>query len=529
MLDDVTMRSRTTIRTALLVGLLIVWSGCDNFLEPDPESFSSTSNYYRSPAHFEAAINSAYSRLRDQAGISNEAFRFIVEVRMDAINLQFDPRSTGVDEQPMEEWFATSDNGLPRDQWNDIYHTVAQTNVILGRIDGVDFRDQALKNRITGEAQFIRALSYWYAVQMWGDVPLVLREVTSPSDAIPEGRAPTNDVYQQIISDLQGAAENLPLTPAAPGRLTSGAANFLLGRTYLLTGDYSQAVTTLEKVEQSGQYRLLDDYLSIFDPANQNNPESILEIQFDPTIAGQPDADLLNAILPKNDRREVEGVPFVPKTRSTRAGSYMPSKELIDTYEWGDARYDASIRWWEHEGNSQYSDVAHRGDSIAIINKFLWPEHINNSWEQEGNDILFRYADALLSLAEAHWRLGNQGTAKAYVDRVRARADLPPLDLSNVPENALLEGTALETDPLGRAILIERTVELFAEGHRLFDLMRFGVALEVMTSYADSRKEREPRVRSTYSIDAHEILMPIHPEEIAATENALTQNPGWGG
>jgi hypothetical protein len=519
--------------TALFIGTIFLWSGCDteSFLTPDPDSFSTTATYYEEPGHFEAAINSAYSRLRTQAGVSDGNFRHINETRSDAMNRHFDINLPGVNAQPFLEWFAVSSNSIPRGQWINIYTTVAQTNIILSRIDAVEFTDQVQKDQIVGQAKFIRALSYWYAVQYWGGVPLVLEENDSPAKALDKSRASEEEVYGAIIADLQDAVSKLPPSWSTPGRATSGAANFLLGRTYLLRENYSGAVDALESVEQSGEYMLVADFISIFNPDNKNNSESILELQFDPNVAEQPDAGMINAVLPWHRRGAIVDNIVNPDSDD----NFFPSFEVLEFFDTSSDRYEDTFFWDVDPSNSQYPEIAHRGDSVAIMKKYLWPEYINATGEQDGNIILFRYADALLSLAEAHWRMGNDGDAQTYINRVRNRAGLDNVDLGNVPIPVVLDGTYLESDNVGRAIFNERTVELLAEGHRMLDLRRFGIGqggdefvTQVLLNYAGSRKSRESRIQNVFNIQAFEIILPIHPQEIGASNGSITQNPGWG-
>ncbi|MCC5908597.1 MAG: RagB/SusD family nutrient uptake outer membrane protein [Balneolaceae bacterium] len=509
----------------LVASFLFFWNACDNILEPDPKSFTSTANFYQTPEDFSSALNGAYNRLRTQAGISQHHFNYWNEIRTDVINRHFDVNLPSIQGQPIAEWFVVSSNAWVQSQWAQIYNTITQTNIILGRIDDIEFPDSDLKNEIIGEAKFIRALSYWYAVQYWGDVPIVLNEITSPDEAMPEdGRRPVNEVYAQIISDLEMAADLLPVAANEPGRATEGAAKLLLGRTFLLTGDYGDAVSVLEEVETNYGYVLLDDYIDIWDPNNTNNEESIFELQFGANVTGQPHADIIRQVLPWNSRGQIARQAVDPE------GWMHPSLEFIEMFEDNDARFDANVTFWDNPGNSDYSEVTFFGDSLAMINKHIWVDEINSNGQQSGNDILFRYADALLSLAEAYWRedpAANQGAILNLLDRIRTRADLPPVDLSNVPMTPLLEGTHLENDNLGRAIFQERTIELFAEGHRMFDLIRFDVAFDVLTAQADSRKTRESRIQGTYNIQPHEIMLPIPTQEINNTEGLLEQNDGW--
>lgn len=512
------MRSWKSMLAAAGVSCLpVLWTGCESFLQPEPASFTTTETYYEKPEHFESAINSAYSRLRAQAGIANTAYRTITELRFDCCITDPQRLSTSPSGKPIAEWYAAPSNAYFADQWSRAYHTIAQTNTILSRVDGVTFEDQTQKDQIIGQAKFIRALSYWYLVQFYGAVPLVLAEVKSPEEAMPSGRAPVEEVYAQIVADLQDAVAKLPVSWPQPGRATKGAAEFLLGRTYLLTQDYEKAAAALGIVVGTGDvspygYRLLDNYRDVFDPGNVNNAESIFELQFGAGVAGQPDMGLVGDLLPYNSRGQI-----VPASVGV-SGDMLASMQLVDRYEPGDARKEASILWW--------TDPA-VDSAKAVLKKFVWPEYVNAQGQQAGNVILFRFADALLSLAEAEWRLGNGPKAIEYVDRVRRRAGLAPIDLAHVAANPLLAGTYLETDPVGRAIFNERTVELAGEGHRMLDLVRFGVAYEVMQAWAKETWAKNPELKGFFLIEPTEILLPIPSQEIAATNGALEQNPGW--
>ncbi|MEX0905022.1 MAG: RagB/SusD family nutrient uptake outer membrane protein [Balneolaceae bacterium] len=521
-------KNQNKYRKAKFMGILagcvmFVWVGCEDFLTPSPESFTSTGDYFDQPSHFEAGVNSAYARLRAQAGVQDGNFRLITEQRFDAINRQFDINLPGVNEQPFQEWFAVPSNSVPRGQWNEIFNTIAQTNIVLDRLDDIEWADATQRNQIEAQAKFIRAFSYYFGVQMFGDFPIVTEEQTTPEIAIDKVRSPVSEVLNNlIIPDLVFAAQNLPAVWSDPGRATSGAALTLLGKTYLLSGDYDLAIDALEDVV--GQYSLLDSYTSIFDPGNTNNEESIFELQFGPNITGQPQAISPAILVPLHARGEIVDNIINPSNN----GMY-PSFEVLEFYEDGDERFEEGLVPFDDPENSGFPEVAHGPENtIYLLNKYLWPNYINAQGEMEGNIILLRYADVLLSLAEAHWRNGD-GAALAlpYVNEVRARSGLGPVVLPTVFNSFMLEGTDLENDDLGRAIFNERTVEFLAEGHRMFDLLRFGVAYDVAAAQAESRKTREPRISGVYNIDPHEILLPIHPQEIAASNGQITQNPGW--
>jgi starch-binding outer membrane protein, SusD/RagB family len=488
-----------------------IWTGCESFLEPDPASFSTTANFYETPAHFEQAVNGTYTRLR--AFMGNEDYRYITDLRGPTLTRQFDvnlPHTVAGIPQ-LDEFTMDVANGVVERNWQRMYQTIKEANVILGRIDAVE-------DRIIGEAKFMRALSYWNGVQFWGDIPLSLTEVVSPSDAIPEGgRRPASEVYAQIVDDLQDAIAKLPVsyTGANVGRATQGAARFLLGKTYLLTGNYSGAVTEFTALDAGPYtYSLMPSYLSIFDPARKNNAESIFELQHNPNIAGQPQVGaLLVDILPFNAGGVFAISTVVP------LGRYMPTPDVIDSFEPGDQRFTDAIAWFVRAGNNVYTEVAY-ADSIPFLNKFYWPAFINSQGLLNANWISFRFADVLLSAAEAYWRQGNDGQAAAYLDRVRERASLGPVNLANY-------SGAATGSPMGDAILQERSIELLGEGHYWLDLMRFGtdVTERVMIEHGNRFRARDSKTADVYRIRSDQFLYMIPPREILLGE--LTQNPGW--
>lgn len=535
------MRYKTLILSLAIAGLLFVWAGCDSFLEPDPKSFSTTANFYNQPEHFEQAINGAYTQFRSL--VHPDIYRNATDRRGPTLTKHFDvnlPHTVSGDPQT-DEFTMVASNGNSIDLWNLTYDLVNQANVILTRIDDVEFEDAALKDRIVGEAKTLRAFAYWFAVQTWGGVPIVTQDARTPEEGIPEGgRASAEEVYQQIVTDLQDAIAGLPIThEGGAGRITRGAAKFLLGRTYLLTGDYQAALSEFEDLDGGDySYTLLSDYREVFNPANKNNAESILEVQYNPDLSGQPALDMFNEILPINSGEDLlppERPVFVPD------GNIMPTPDVIASYESGDERFEASIAWYVDEENSSYPEIAWpprtatsaAGDSLPYLNKFYWPGQVTSSGEPLNNWIVFRFADVLLSAAEAHWRLGNDAEAINYVDRVRARADLSPVDLGNVPQPGhpdypWLAGTELENDAVGRAIFNERAIELLGEGHMWFDLKRFGsdLTIDVMTAHGEYFRARDNKVTNDmYVIEEYKLLYPIPPGEIDLAD--LEQNPGW--
>ena len=541
---DITMKHSVLIPSVALVLLMLV-AGCDSFLEPEPQSFQTTANFYQNPDHFEQAVNGLYSEARFLFG--DEEYRDKAERRGPTLTSHFDvnlPRTVGGHPQ-IEQWEITADNPSINALWQKVYTVVKEANVILGRVEEVEFEDSAQRDRIVGEALTLRAMAYWLAIQTWGDVPLILEEPRTPDDAatVEGGRTPVAQVYEQILTDLNEVVDNgyLPISysGAQVGKLTDGAARFLLGRTYLLRGDsdqdYQNALTQFEALDD-GRYRLLDDYREIFNPSNKNNDETIFELQYNPDIAGQPgwepdDIGVYQHILPitatRDDLIPAAANAFVPE------GNMMPTPDIIQSYDQDDdARYEASIAWHVHPDNSGSPEIAWplrttnspAGDSIPYLYKYYWPDQVDSNGEGLNNWVVFRFADVLLSAAEAHWRLGSDGQAEMYLNRVRDRAGLDDFDPNTF--DSFIIGNAVG-DPLGNAILHERAIELLGEGHFWLDAKRFGadVARDVFEPYANRYRARVPRVQSAYVFQERGLLFPIPPREVDLA--GLSQTPGW--
>ena len=535
------MRFRSIILTSLLAGFFLTYSGCDDFLTPEPQSFSTNTTFYQTQADFEQAINGVYVEFR--ALVATNEYRNIADRRGPTTTKHFDvnlPHT--VSGAPNTDEF-TMDPANPQSPnlWANTYDLVNQANVIITRIDDAEFEDESVRGRIRGEALTMRAFAYWFAGQVWGGVPIVLVDSRTPEEAVPQaGRSTVDAVYSQVISDLQTAIPGLPINDDAGGRITQGAAKFLLGRTFLLTGQYQEALNEFQDIDGgSYPYMLLEDSREVFDPTKKNGAESLWEVQFNPTIAGQPDLDIWNLTLPNNAAAAtISNGGLLPNnaTPQTSAGWLMPTPDLIESFEPGDERWTEYLAWWVNPDNNGAQEIAwpvgdlasavESGDSIAYFFKYYYPETVSSIGESMNNWVLFRFSDVLLSAAEASWRLGMSGEAENYLNRVRARSGLGPVNLANYPRSAT-SGISVG-DALGDAILHERLIELMGEGHAWFDIKRFGdnFAVDVMNAHGDRFKARDRKVTSEmYNVQPHMLLYPIPPNEI--TLASLSQNSGW--
>jgi starch-binding outer membrane protein, SusD/RagB family len=563
----------------LAAGLAVSVTGCDAFLEPDPVTFASSATYYQTPGQFEQAVVGLYAEMRN---IYGGDYRTLTDFRSDLVTLQYNTGVPGftfvVDE------FAENavDNNITG-QWNAVTRAVYNANVILTRIEGVSFPNQAQKDRIVAEAKFIRALALWQGLQFWGlaegwqptnlAIPLPTAEITGPDEAFELKRATVQEVYDFIVKDLASAKAALPArgtsgaTGANAGRITRSAAAFLLGATYQLNpADAGKALAEFDEVVAAG-HQLVPQFRQVFNPANKNNIESILEIQFN-GAAGITNGALFQNLVPGMSPLNSAGGGNAGNAQRVSAfgnaggGGYMPTPDLVQSYTGAepsdpltpfDERYQdgygafcpgsvsgvlgvADVIANNQGPNTNWPDLniaslrdpvskATRTNCIVYFTKWRWPEQQVLAGRDNNNWIVFRYSDALLRRAEALWRLNRPTDALAALNLVRRRAELPDL--------VGLSGTALRD-----AILQERAWELAGEGHRWFDLKRFEQANEVIEAHGNFLRARnnagtararviQPDAYKLSGPAAFRLRYPVRPRDVTLSGGLIEQNPGW--
>ncbi|NNF28621.1 MAG: RagB/SusD family nutrient uptake outer membrane protein [Gemmatimonadetes bacterium] len=461
----------------------VILSGCsEDFTLLSPISERNVESFYQNPTDFTVAINGAYSTLAGN-GAYNRSYVLLHEMRSD--NTMNGGGNTGLAEvffrlAHFSELATASELSSP---WTTAYQGIARANTILGRIDNLD--DGAFKDRIRGEALFIRSLFYYQLGVLWGNVPLQLDEVRSPN--VDVNQVSADVVYTQIASDLEVAQGLLPSSYDAAnlGRATSGAANTLLGLVYLTNGQKAEAATALRRVVSSGEYQLVDDYANLWGVQNENNIESVFELQYK---AGGTDtgSQFTDYYTPFGDGGGV-GAGNAPQVLS-------PDIEYIHSVQYGIQEND------ERGFGGTWGFSVENGDTTNVwVAK--WESTPFGPGDADNNFPVFRYADVLLMLAEA---VGEGAEGYNLINQVRTRAGVTPIDAST-------PGTWEEK------LLFERRLEFITEGKRWADLLRFGVAKPVMASFA-------PLVDAGLSQADIRLLYPIPQREIDVAPGEMVQN-----
>ncbi len=461
---------------------------CNNFLDLAPEYEVNDQNFYRDKNDFEALIMGCYSGLQT---LHNNAFLYLTELTTDNVHITL--QSPGVNELECDEMNITSSNSYVGTFWSSSFLTIARANNVLNRIDESDMND-ADKNQYRGEAYFIRAYCYFNLVRLFGEVPLVTRDFRSPDEVQLHEmtRQPIERIDSLIASDLLNADELLAPVSLSKGRGSSGAAKALLGKFYLTKKDYPNARTYLQAVVDAKQYKLVEDYGSLFSPTNDDLVESIFEIKYLSGNVGEG-----NSFAQQEVPVLYGGMALFPGNQ-LGGGRLSPTLDIVNAYEDGDGRKDLSIA----------EDIPLNDGSVYKLwygKKFV-DFNANPVTDMDNNFTVLRYADVLLMLSEVLNESGEGELAADYLNEVRGRAGLNAVGPMSKQAFAL----ALER---------ERRVEFLFEGQRWFDLVRTGRAQEVLNDYYAA-------AGLNFHVEDYETRMPI-PQGERDINPGLTQNEGY--
>ena len=455
-------------------------SACTKKLDVLDENNPTSESYFKTASELQNGVNSVYSILRAGELTAREWYT-IHDMRSGefaAGGPQLEAPRAELNNQPAP----SATNSVIGSVWNGCYHMINRANLVIQKAPGVT-DNVALRDRVVGEAKFLRGWAYFELVSQWGKVPLYTEPVTSATDF--KGKAEVDDIYKLIVADLTEAAQKLPATYGASdnGRATSGAANALLGRALLQKGDYAAAKTALLQVY--GKYSLVANYQWNFDGdvrddngvqqtlGHEFNAESIFEVVFLDKADGQ-----------FNWGYNGEGSTSALGTARNQDwgktwGNVIPSNRLLDEYEANDPRFKFTV--WE-EGDmiltgsttsaptallaadiNTASSIKNGVTKKRFFRKYNIYEWVNSGFHIGGlNQRLLRYADVLLMLAECEAEVGTPAQAAIYINMVRSRpsVNMPPVVL------------ATKNDAL-RAVIHERWVELASEEIINIDVLRW--------------------------------------------------------
>ena len=486
------------LKYIVIIVLLISFQSCEDYLEILPEGQENSENFFNSPSDYEDALIGVYDLLSTTA-LNN----ILGEIASDNTLCGGENPTDVLEWQQIDDMIHNPDNGALRSIFQWMYAGISRANYIVEFQDKIDFEG---KDQILAENLFLRSYYYAELVKWFGDVPMYVNGRISIEDSQSINRTPASEVYTQIELDLLEAIPNLPWTQTQQGRVTKGAALALLGKIYLYQEKFPEAANALDQVINSGQYQLVDNYSTIFLNSNENNSESVFEVQY----SGAQEGASFNCFqcLEGNFASGFMGVRWSGGDYSPYAFGFsfnVPLQSLYDAYEDGDSRRDATIFDVEsfiasRPGVSITEGNEHTGyfnfKYIPYAEAILPDQNINHG----NNYRAIRYSDVLLMAAEAYNRGGlNDAIAQDYLNQVRQRA------FGDMDHDITAGGSVL-TD----AIWEERRLELAGEGHRFFDQVRTGQTSSI-PGFTPGKNE----------------LFPIPRIEIELAGNRWQQNPGY--
>ncbi|HSD05766.1 RagB/SusD family nutrient uptake outer membrane protein [Flavobacterium sp.] len=502
----------------LLFAISLGLASCAS-LDEDPKSFISPDQFYKTANDAIAAVNAIYYHLNQNDTSAQPIYNPLYYTGLDFMSDDVSPGPGATNPDARSLGALTHSASLIRgaESWQQHYAAINMANAAIERIPGIAM-DEKLKSRLLGEARFLRALYYFNIVRQFGDVPLVLTDQTQlPIDELQVQRAPANEVYAQIITDLKESVNSFK-NGSAPevGRATEGAAKSLLSKVYLTKRDWANAVATAEEViNGSYGYTLLSDYSQVFLPAYKNSSEHIFSIQFNTA------ANLSNALT---NRAIATGIPGLKGVYADMVPFYTKGTDkyfsIYKLYTPKDKRRNVSfVTKFKSPTNGKWYgklyDAKVPGDSIPYFNKY-WDPNYASTGKSEANANIIRFAEILLIHSEAENEL-NGPTAKAYasLNRIRKRAGLADLT------------PGLTKDQFREAVYLDRRLELVGEYQRTFDLIR-EIGSEVTGVGPEGRGTLLKNLQEAgkTNVAAKHYLFPIPQVEIERNKK-LTQNPGW--
>lgn len=501
------------ISILLLAAVAMIATSCkdNSFLNlTDPDSFDET-KFYRDSADMEGLLASAYAALRP----AYDKLFFVTEMKSDNATTT-DMGTAGGKYYTFVSHTVTSQNDIVAEIYNSFYFCIHRCNLLLEHIDGVEM-SAAERARLRGEALYLRALSHFYLVRLWGKVTIMRHTITGSAAAAALRRSPVEDVYAFIIEDLKTVADSdmLPAncTGATFGHASHTAACALLGRVYLQQAAtqnkpelYSDAITYLEKaLTVSGYSGLEKAYNKLFTLEEQNNAEIIFPIMY---MANASEGSNFAQYFQPQGAKDLTSALSGRGFNAGQENLYMEFEDNKNGYPVIDRiRLSVAIR--------RYTDGTYYTKKYVDLNPAGYG---GNLWFE------IRFADVYLMLAEAYERVegNNSATAIAYLDKVRLRPNSTLKDYATSMEN---ETYAAAYPTLRDAIFHERRTELCFENQRWFDLMRLYPNADDFVAYM--RSVNEPNVGAKYTgFQKYELLLPIPYDEVFLNP-ALGQNDGY--
>lgn len=526
-------------------------SSCNDWLTEETPGTTKVSEFFTSLSTAEAVVNAAYVPMTWEFGTTYYPEWYFGDIVSDDALKGGQDINDGADLRELENFKANSDNEILLQYYRAQWQGIQRANLAIDEIpttrietEGTEAEQQAkYRDRYLGEAYFLRGFYYFRLARMFGGMPLIAYVIKS-SNQWAQTRSTMDETLNFAIEDFK-RAENLlwkkdKYSNEELGRATKGAAQAMLLKANLYRADYlrnagneteaqkyfAEAAKWGKEVIQSRQYSLWPNYLDNFRLANENGRESVFEIQY----TEEATSDYGGEGYTRGTMTTI-----LQRSRSSAFGEAgwgynRPTQNLYNEYEADDARRDETILVPTDEQIETPAQEIYCGDRMLNRKYAMYNDGTNggiyklaHATRSPKNNIQIRYADVLLMYAEACCESGDLPSAKSALKEVRDRAGL-----SQFPYTAVIQGQTVtfndNQEDLRKAIRHERRVELAMEGHRWFDLTRWGIAKETMDTYMAGETEEAKELYGTFQKGKHE-LFPIPSKEIDLS--GIEQNPNW--
>jgi hypothetical protein len=457
---------KSAMRLTIILVFFQLWS-CEGILDKEPIAILDAGSFFQTENDAVQSINAAYNPLLFNNSNNNFLWAF-AEVTGDAAIPGGDGSRPGIVE--METFSYTPRTEELNSYWKLQFKGITQCNLVLDNIVKVNI-PELTKNQIIGEALFLRSYYYFLLTQVFGDVPLYLK--VTPPDQLKIKKSSKEDIYKQILSDCDKAANLLPITynGSNTGRATKGAALAVAAKVSLYTKDYTKVLEYTSKIKALNTYKLVKDYRENFMKLTQNNTESVWEIQHTNLELGV--GNFINQ--------------WWASIKFLGYGFAEVTPLYVSVFEPNDPRLKFTVAM----NNDPYFGLIYKNSFSSTTyspRKFLQSNaELTQKADGDINYPAIRYAEVLLWEAEALIELGRMQEALAPLETVRARARAQTAVPGTLP---VITSTNQAT--LRQAVRRERQTELGFELHRFFDLIRWGIAAESLPGFQKGKHEVFP-------------------------------------
>lgn len=503
-------------------------TGCmEDFLDVFPEDKITTANFPENEKDIKMLLNGVYAQLREQEIYTQGLFGFGIT---DGCTPNAYNHGTGeVLNQLGAGRLNSGAGGIVTFRWNRCYEIISRSNYLLSAVEVVDF-PETVKKVYVGEAHFLRGLAYSVLAESYGGVPIILKSDITTEEARGLKRNTLEETWQQALDDYDVAIANLNVDAPEQGRATKGAALGMKMRAYLYQGKFKEVIEYCDKIEELHKYGLFHSYETLFDPENEYNEEVIFDIQY---IEGENSQGC--------NLDQFCGTGTGNKTRGSR---YVPTDDLVAAYETIDGSPIDPENPYENRDprlaftcvlpgsyvmgyrfpNYLYPGGAfnHPGNPVKHLSTRKYrlrdESKLPTTTQSYINDVILRYADVLLSKAEAIVETkGNVDEAIAILNRIRTERD--DVKISKLP-------MGMSRDEAREKVRHERRIELALEGRYWSDVKRWKIAKDFYPMEIVNHKGSVVDVKFSQGYLDYYDLLPIPDRERSLNPN-LEQNPGW--